>query len=726
MSDMPTDPGRSAEPGDIDITAPTPTQQIAAQEVSAVPPPPPPPPPKTPTTAADSSAAKPAGASQFEEDKARIKRVFFGLRRRPGITILTLALVALVVLYGVALLILRPDSTGTEIRLDTLVKATAAKEVTQARFLDEDARVTGTIERLGQDPRKFWTAYPRSDAATNDLLKDLLASDAKVTVESQSGKALVRFLAQFLLPLVILANIFALLFLLIRGRSTSGAEDFKSFSQLGDRRLSRGRRTTFADVASSEDAVAELSEVRDYLAKPADFERMGALPPKGVLLVGPPGCGKTLLARAVAGEADAEFLSISGSEFVESLVGVGAARVRDLFRQAREHRPTIVFIDELDAVGRQRGAGLGGGHDEREQTLNELLVQMDGFAPNDGVAVLAATNRIDILDPALLRPGRFDRHITVERPDRDGRFAILQLHAKGKPLADAARDLGEIARQTPGFTGADLANVLNEAALLAVREKSSTIGRRQLDEAVDRVVAGPKRRGTLMSSLDKRRIAVHEAGHAVVAAALGKGDSIQKVSIISRGRGIGHLALLTSEALLPTREDMENQITIAMAGRAAEELVLHQPSVGSEADLERATNTARDMAGRYGMSPRLGPVRLLREQREVFLGRDYLLTRDVSQPTLEHLDAEVRRLVEEQEGHAHAILVANHRVLSGMADALVDQETVQDEQLGRLISRVLPYDGVGGVDGDGAASGDGEGPAEAERERERRSVADPQ
>jgi cell division protease FtsH len=404
--------------------------------------------------------------------------------------------------------------------------------------------------------------------------------------------------------------------------------------------------------------------------------------------VGPPGCGKTLLARGLAGEAKANFFSISGSEFVESLVGVGAARVRDLFRQAREARPAIIFIDELDAVGRQRGAGLGGGHDEREQTLNELLVQMDGFSPTEGVAVLAATNRLDILDPALLRPGRFDRHITVERPDRDGRLAILRLHAQGKQLEDPDGHLPEVARQTPGFTGADLANVLNEAALLAVREKRQSVGRHQLDEAVDRVVAGPKRKGALLSPEDKRRIAVHEAGHAIVAGALGKAGPVEKVSIISRGRGIGHLALLVSESLLPTKDEMEAQIAIAMAGRAAEELVLGQPSVGSESDIERATDTARDMAGRHGMSPRLGPVRLLREQKEVFLGRDYLLTREVSQPTLEHLDAEVRRIVEEQETVARAILSDNVDVVSDLASMLVEQETVQGPALVQLLARV--------------------------------------
>jgi cell division protease FtsH len=611
---------------------------------------------------------------------------------RPAVVVLTATLLALALLYAAALAFLRPASSGRQISLDTLVRGAAGGDVKTARFLDQDARITGTILL---DPQaaavKYWTSYPRSDAATNDLLNKLFNSEkqATVTVEPQSSKALVRFLAQFLLPLVILANLFALLFYLVRGGS-SGADDFLEFGQIGDKMLSGAKgRTTFSDVAGAEETITELTEVRDYLSNPAAFKKMGALPPKGVLLIGPPGCGKTLLARAVAGEANANFFAIAGSEFVESLVGIGAARVRDLFRQARASTPSIVFIDELDAVGRQRGAGLGGGHDEREQTLNEMLVQMDGFSPTEGVAVLAATNRADILDPALLRPGRFDRHITIERPDRDGRLAILELHAHGKRVADPEHNLPELARQTPGFTGADLASVLNEAALLAVRERAGTITSSHLEEAVERVLAGPKRRGTIISDADKRRIALHEAGHAVVAAGLGQSMALDKLSIVSRGRGVGHLALV-EETLLPTRDDMEARIAIAMAGMAAEELVLGQPSTGSEGDLERATNTARDMAGRYGMSARLGRVRVLAEHKEVFLGRDYLQARDVSQPTLEHLDAEVRRILDEQEGRSRAILAANREALDRLATGLAEAETLRGDQLRRYLLYVRP------------------------------------
>jgi cell division protease FtsH len=609
-------------------------------------------------------------------------------RRRPGtVGELAIALVVLLAIYGASLFVLRPAVSGRELPLDVVLRAANEHTLQTARFLDEDARIIGTIAaEPGQPPLRFHTSYPSSDAATNDLLKTFYTGGARITVDSQSTKRLIRFVAQFLLPLLILANLFALLFSLSRGGG--GTKEFSLFGRIGDKRLADRGKASFSDVAAAEEAVAELAEVRDYLADRSAFERMGATPPKGVLLLGPPGCGKTLLARAVAGEADAAFFSVSGSEFVESLVGIGAARVRDLFRQARSSPPAILFIDELDAVGRQRGAGLGGGHDEREQTLNELLVQMDGFSPTEGVVVIGATNRPDILDPALVRPGRFDRQITVERPDADGRLAILRLHAKGKRLADAHEDLPHVAASTPGFTGADLANTVNEAALLAVRDRAGAITRAHLDEAVDRVVAGPRRRAAILSPAEQRRIAYHEAGHAVVAAALGKARMIDKVSIISRGRGIGHLAVLDGTSTLPTKSDMEASICIAMAGIAAEELVLGEPSTGAEADLRRATTTARDMAGRFGMSERLGRVRVLHDEREVFLGRDYLLTREVSQPTLEHLDAEVNRILGEQEALARAMLTRSRRILDSLAEDLIAFETLKGDQLQDAVARV--------------------------------------
>ena len=613
-----------------------------------------------------------------------------GALPRP-VVVLTASLVALAVVYAVFLMVLRPTSPGRGVTLDRLVEAGRAGEVRSARFLDQDSRITGTLNDRGTEIR-YWSSYPSSDAATNDLLRTFLDAKTKVTVDSQATKALLRFLAQFLLPLVIFANLFALLISLVRPGG-GGANEFVTFSRLGDKSLGdeERSRTTFANVAGADEAVVELSEVRDYLRNPESFANMGALPPKGVLIAGPPGCGKTLLARAVAGEAEASFYSISGSNFVESLVGVGAARVRDLFRQARANAPAIVFIDELDAVGRQRGAGLGGGHDEREQTLNEMLVQMDGFSPREGVAVLAATNRPDILDPALLRAGRFDRHVTVERPDRQGRLAILHLHAGGKRLADPENDLPEVARSTPGFTGADLANLLNEAALLAVRERAPAVGRPHLDEAVERVLSGPKRKGGLIAAEDKRRIAYHEAGHAVVAAALGKGEQVQKLSVVARGRGVGHLALLNEDRALLTRHDMEAQIAVALAGLAAEQLVLGDTSTGAEVDLERATDTARDMAGRYGMSTRLGRARVLQAHGEVFLGRDYMTSQEISQPTLELLDAEVRQLLEEQEATATAILRANVDSLHALAGKLIVYETVQGTDLDRALAAIGPH-----------------------------------
>ncbi|MDQ6837704.1 MAG: ATP-dependent zinc metalloprotease FtsH [Actinomycetota bacterium] len=630
----------------------------------------------------------------------------------PGLLIK--ALVVLLAVYAGTLFWLSPRSPGEALSLSQLSRdavcassppgapapagagscAGVNDRIVSARFLDQDARIVGTVApKAGGGPaRQFWTAYPRSDAATAQLLSEVVGSGARVSVDAQSIQGVVRFVAQFLLPLVVLAVLFTLL-LALSGRDASGAGELLRFGRVGDKRhrpRSEDRPVTFADVAGAGEAIVELAEVCDYLDDPSSFARMGALPPKGVLLMGPPGCGKTLLARAVAGEAHAEFFSISGSEFVESLVGIGAARVRDLFAQARASAPSIVFIDELDAVARQRGAGVGQGHDEREQTLNEMLVQMDGFSPADGVVVMAATNRPDILDPALLRAGRFDRHVTVERPDRNGRLAILGLHARSKPLADPGNDLAHVAARSAGFSGADLANVINEAALLAVRSRVEVIGREHLDEAIERVQGGPRRRAQVLSGEEKHRIACHEAGHAVVAAAMGRAGAIEKVSVVARGRGVGHLTVLDEDKVVLTQPDMEAQIAVAMAGIAAEEMVLGYPSTGSEQDLERATGTARDMAGRFGMSHRLGRVRVLRDRGEVFLGRDYLAAGDASQPTLEHLDAEVRRILDDQERTAREILEANRATLDALTAILAQAETVGGSDLAGILAAVAP------------------------------------
>ncbi|MEC7102022.1 MAG: ATP-dependent zinc metalloprotease FtsH, partial [Actinomycetota bacterium] len=405
-------------------------------------------------------------------------------------------------------------------------------------------------------------------------------------------------------------------------------------------------QTTFEDVAGSDEAVEELVEIKDFLSDAERFQKVGAKIPKGVLLYGPPGTGKTLLARAVAGEAGAPFYSISGSDFVEMFVGVGASRVRDLFEQAKANAPAIIFIDEIDAVGRHRGAGLGGGHDEREQTLNQMLVEMDGFDVTGGVILIAATNRPDILDPALLRPGRFDRQIAVERPDLNGRYEILKVHAKGKPITDDI-DLMAVARRTPGFTGADLANVLNEAALLTARSDKTFIDDEALDEAIDRVIAGPQKRTRVMDEHEKTITAYHEAGHALVAAALPGNDPVHKITIMPRGRALGYTMVLPDQdKYSTTRSEMLNQLAYMLGGRAAEELIFHDPTTGAANDIEKATSVARSMVTQFGMTERLGAIKYGQEQSEVFLGRDMGHMRDYSEEVAAAIDEEVRGFID--------------------------------------------------------------------------------
>ena len=447
-------------------------------------------------------------------------------------------------------------------------------------------------------------------------------------------------------------------------------------------------QTTFADVAGADEAVEELQEIKDFLADPAKFQAVGAKIPKGVLLYGPPGTGKTLLARAVAGEAGVPFFSISGSDFVEMFVGVGASRVRDLFNQAKENAPAIIFVDEIDAVGRHRGAGLGGGHDEREQTLNQMLVEMDGFDVNANVILIAATNRPDILDPALLRPGRFDRQIAVERPDLLGRFAILTVHAKGKPMADAV-DLMAVARRTPGFTGADLANVLNEAALLTARNSGQVIDDEALDEAIDRVIAGPQKRTRLMDDLEKKITAYHEAGHALVAAALPGNDPVHKITIMPRGRALGYTMVLPDQdKYSTTRSQMLNQLAYMLGGRAAEELIFHDPTTGASNDIEKATAVARAMVTQYGMTERLGAIRYGQEQNEVFLGRDMGHIRDYSEEVAAAIDEEVRAFIETAHQEAYDVLVANRDVLDAMVLALLERETLDKAEIEEVFAEL--------------------------------------
>ena len=447
-------------------------------------------------------------------------------------------------------------------------------------------------------------------------------------------------------------------------------------------------QNTFADVAGADEAIAELEEIKDFLANPAKYALLGAKIPKGVLLYGPPGTGKTLLARAVAGEAKVPFYSISGSDFVEMFVGVGAARVRDLFTQAKANAPAIVFVDEIDAVGRQRGAGMGGGHDEREQTLNQLLVEMDGFETGGQVILIAATNRPDVLDPALLRPGRFDRQIAVDRPDLKGREEILKVHAKTKPLSDEV-ELLNYARRTPGFTGADLANVLNEAALLAAREEKKVISNLQIDEAIDRVMAGPQRKSRIMSDDERRVTAYHEAGHALVAHALPHTDPVHKITIMPRGRALGYTMVLPDDdKYSTTRNQLLDQLAYSLGGRAAEELIFHDPSTGASNDIEKATALARAMVTQYGMTEAIGAIKLGSDASEPFMGRDYGHQRDYSESVAATVDAEIRNLIENAHQEAFDILVENRVTLDAMVLQLLEKETLNKEEIAVIFAKV--------------------------------------
>ncbi|MCK1798310.1 ATP-dependent zinc metalloprotease FtsH [Streptomyces sp. XM4193] len=473
-----------------------------------------------------------------------------------------------------------------------------------------------------------------------------------------------------------------IVFLFLMNQMQGGGSRVMNFGKSKAKLITKDTpKTTFADVAGSDEAVEELHEIKEFLQEPAKFQAVGAKIPKGVLLYGPPGTGKTLLARAVAGEAGVPFYSISGSDFVEMFVGVGASRVRDLFEQAKANAPAIVFVDEIDAVGRHRGAGMGGGHDEREQTLNQLLVEMDGFDVKGGVILIAATNRPDILDPALLRPGRFDRQIAVDRPDMQGRLEILKVHQKGKPVTQDV-DLGAVARRTPGFTGADLNNVLNEAALLAARGNAKLIDNKFLDEAIDRVVAGPQKRTRIMSEKEKKITAYHEGGHALVAAASPNSDPVHKITILSRGRALGYTMVLPEEdKYSTTRNEMLDRLAYMLGGRAAEELVFHDPTTGAADDIDKATSTARAMVTQYGMTERLGAIKFGTDQSEPFLGKEMSHQRDYSEEVAGLVDEEVKKLIETAHNEAWEILVENRDVLDNLVLELLERETLNKEEL---------------------------------------------
>jgi cell division protease FtsH len=522
-----------------------------------------------------------------------------------------------------------------------------------------------------------------------DLINILTQNKVDISVLPQSDDGiLLKALSSLLFPVLLLVGLF---FLLRRAQNGPGSQAMNFGKSKARVQMEPQTQVTFGDVAGIDQAKLELSEVVDFLKNADRFTAVGAKIPKGVLLVGPPGTGKTLLARAVAGEAGVPFFSISGSEFVEMFVGVGASRVRDLFEQAKANAPCIVFIDEIDAVGRQRGAGLGGGNDEREQTLNQLLTEMDGFEGNTGIIIIAATNRPDVLDAALLRPGRFDRQVVVDRPDYAGRLEILNVHARGKTLAKDV-DLEKIARRTPGFTGADLSNLLNEAAILAARRNLTEISMDEVNDAIDRVLAGPEKKDRVMSEKRKELVAYHEAGHALVGALMPDYDPVQKISIIPRGRAGGLTWFTPSEdrmdSGLYSRAYLQNQMAVALGGRIAEEIIFGEEEVttGASNDLQQVARVARQMVTRFGMSDRLGPVALGRQQGNMFLGRDIAAERDFSEETAAAIDDEVRNLVDQAYRRAKAVLTGNRHVRDKLAQMLIEKETVDSDELQELLA----------------------------------------
>ena len=588
---------------------------------------------------------------------------------------------SLIVVIGVSLLTasgFRPISTQEGLEL---LENNQARSVT---IIDGEQRVDmelrSAFEESGNQVQFYYVA-PRGE----EIVEAVNNSDvAEFTDEVPQTNWFVSLLG-LVLPFVIIGLIFWFLLSSMQG----GGSRIMQFGKSRAKLVSKETPTvTFEDVAGADEAIEELHEIKEFLKDSEKFQKVGARIPKGVLLYGPPGTGKTLLARAVAGEANVPFYSISGSDFVEMFVGVGTSRVRDLFTHAKENAPAIIFVDEIDAVGRHRGAGMGGGHDEREQTLNQLLVEMDGFDPKTNVILIAATNRPDILDPALLRPGRFDRQIQVDAPDMKGRQKILEVHAKGKPMAKGV-DLAVLARKTPGFTGADLANVLNEAALLTARSSGTKITNELLDEAVDRVMAGPQRRTRVMSDKERLVTAYHEGGHALAAAAMRHTDPVTKVTILPRGRALGYTMVLPlDDKYSVTRNELLDQLTYAMGGRVAEEIVFHDPTTGASNDIEKATSIARRMVTEYGMSADLGAVKLGQASGEVFLGRDMGHQRDYSDAVAQSVDTEVRALIDHAHTEAWTVLMNNRAILDRLATELLEKETLDHNQLATLFKGV--------------------------------------
>jgi cell division protease FtsH len=620
--------------------------------------------------------AKPVSKKKITFTKARARKVLRG----PLFWII-LALI-LVSFFG------RLSASGdkfTKVETSTILAAISANKVDSVLVIDRDQKIEVILKpgNFVKGSKKIYASYISGE---EPQIIELLTSNPPpnkwdVKVPTQSF-----FVSLFLsiIPLLLIG----FLLLLFLGNAQGGNRVFSFGKSKAKLQTKEMPKNTFADVAGADEAVAELTEIKDFLASPQKYQDIGAKIPKGVLLYGPPGTGKTLLARAVAGEANAPFYSISGSDFVEMFVGVGASRVRDLFAQAKANAPAIIFIDEIDAVGRQRGAGLGGGHDEREQTLNQLLVEMDGFEANGQVILIAATNRPDVLDPALLRPGRFDRQIPVDRPDLKGRTAILEVHAKNKPVAKTVK-LEDFAKRTPGFTGADLANVLNEAALLTARENAKVITTAALDEAIDRVMAGPQRKTRLMTEEERRITAYHEGGHALVAHALPHTDPVHKITIMPRGRALGYTMILPDEdRYATTRNQMLDQLAYSLGGRAAEELIFHDPTTGASNDIEKATNLARAMVTQYGMTERIGAIKLGVSEGEPFLGRNYGHQRDYSEEIAGIVDSEIRNLIETAHQEAYEILVANRDILDDLVEVLLEKETLLKDEIESIFKKV--------------------------------------
>ncbi len=571
----------------------------------------------------------------------------------------------------------------TEISPNQFIEEVEDGKVAAVNLLEESTALLGRYRDSDLPPERFDFTVNITEGQTEGITNLLERNGVEYYIDSQPP-TLVELLVGFL-PWLFLLGFMVFVFMQMQGSGNRVMQ----FGKARARQVTKDQpKVSFKDVAGVDEAIEELQEIKDFLQHPDKYRAIGAKIPKGVLLYGPPGTGKTLLARAVAGEAGVPFFSISGSDFVEMFVGVGAARVRDLFEQAKSHSPAIVFIDEIDAVGRHRGAGLGGGHDEREQTLNQLLVELDGFETTGGVIVMAATNRPDILDPALLRPGRFDRQIVADAPDLRGREAILKVHARGKPLA-ADITLEVLARRTPGFTGADLANLINEAALLTARRDKTQITMDELEESIDRVIAGPERKSRIISDEEKRLIAFHETGHALVGHALPMADPVHKVTIVARGRTLGHtLSLPTQDKYLVRRSELVDELAMLLGGRTAEELIYADPTTGAANDIEKATAIARRMVMEYGMSDQLGPMQYGRPNGEVFLGRDYSRQQDYSDEVAAFIDSEVRKLITAAHDEARLILIEHQVAMERMVERLLEKETLDSTEVSELFADV--------------------------------------